>query len=67
MIFNILMVLVTFIYLVVLELSKNTIIGWIVGIILCLAGIIGRLGLIKHGIYSRKYGLLIWAAFLILL
>ncbi|MBQ9342177.1 MAG: carboxylesterase family protein [Lachnospiraceae bacterium] len=67
MIFNILMVLVTFIYLVVLELSKNTIIGWIVGIVLCLAGIIGRLELIKHGIYARRYGLFIWAAFFILL
>ena len=63
MTFNIIAVIITLLYLVVLELSKNTIVGWIVAVILCMGIIVGRLELIKHGLSLKRYGVALWAAF----
>lgn len=67
MIFSVLMVVVTLFYLVVLELSKNTIGGWIIACVLCAAAIIGRHELVRHGVYARRYGFALWAGFLVLI
>lgn len=67
MIFSVLMVVVTLFYLVVLELSKNTIVGWITACVLCAAAIIGRHELVRHGVYARRYGFALWAGFLVLI
>lgn len=67
MAFNIVAVIITLLYLAVLELSKNTVVGWIIAVVLCAGMIIGRLELLKHGPTLKRYGVALWAAFLVLI
>ncbi len=67
MAFYIMVILVTIINLVILELSKNVIAGWIVTIICALALIAYRMIASKNGKFSGKQTLFCWALFFLIL
>ena len=67
MTFSILVVLVGFLYIGILELSKNMLIGWAIAFLAVAAMIIGRLILINRKKYNSKVALIMWAVFIIVL
>ena len=67
MAFTIIVVILTILYLAVLELSKNMIIGWIIGIIIAAAMIFVRFYLKKKGKNTKKTLALCWLGFFALL
>ena len=73
MLYTILVCAVTFLYLVLLELSKNMIVGWVIGIALVAAMIAARIVLKKKGKVnakgkpSKKILALFWLGFILLL
>ena len=66
MAFTIVVVILTLIYLVVLELSKNMIIGWVIGIIIAAAMIAARFYLKKKGKNTKGILALCWVGFFVL-
>ncbi len=60
-------VIVTAIYVVVLELSKNVIAGWIVAILAAVAMCVFRVMMSKKDIRGTKYLLLAWCIFFIVM
>ena len=67
MFFSIFIILITLLYLIVLELSKNIMIGWIVGII---AGVLMRSErnmLKKQNLLTRRSKWMMWIAYIIVL
>ena len=67
MAFTIVVVILTIIYLAVLELSKNIIIGWVIGIIIAGAMIGVRFYLKKKGANTKGRLALCWLGFFVLL
>lgn len=67
MAFSILVIFVGIIYIAILELSKNIIAGWIVGIIAILAMLFCRKILIDKNKYSKLTALCMWVVFIIVL
>lgn len=67
MTFTILAVLTGLIYIGILELSKNMLIGWAVAILAVVCMVLGRLFLIKNKKYNTRTTLLMWCAFILVL
>ena len=67
MAFTIIVVILTILYLVVLELSKNIIVGWVIGIIIAGAMIGVRFYLKKKGANTKGRLALCWLGFFMLL
>lgn len=64
MLFTGLIILLTILYLIILELSKNIIIGWIIGVLAAVAAILTRISLIKKDQLNLRTQLIIWGAFI---
>lgn len=64
MLFTGLIILLTILYLIILELSKNIIIGWIIALIAAVAAILTRISLIKKDQLDLRTKLIIWGAFI---
>ena len=64
MLFTGLIILLTILYLIILELSKNIIIGWIIALIAAVAAILTRISLIKKDQLNLGTQLIIWGAFI---
>ena len=67
MVFSIVLFLVTLLYLVLLELSKNMIIGWLVGIFAAVIFFLERYTLKKQGITTTKIKVISWCSFCLIL
>lgn len=67
MLFSILLVLLSFLYVVVLELSKNTILGWCIAIGSMICFFVARHLLRRKQLWTRKWQLLAWVLFLAVL
>ena len=67
MIFTILVLLVTIFYLILLELSKNMIVGWCIGIIAMILMLFFRNKLKQNGKQSFKRTAVLWIGFAIVL
>ncbi|SDI29579.1 para-nitrobenzyl esterase [Pseudobutyrivibrio sp. 49] len=67
MIFSILVILITLVYLVILELSKNLLAGWVVGVLAAIIMLLERHMLKKQNIVSRKAKTISWVAFILVL
>lgn len=67
MAYTIFVIIVTFLNIVILELSKNTIAGWIIAIALAVAMIAIRLLLKASKSFNKKTGLAFWAIFIVLI
>ncbi|MCR5581977.1 MAG: carboxylesterase family protein [Pseudobutyrivibrio sp.] len=67
MIYWIIVVLLSILYIGVLELSKNILLGWGIGILAAICMIISRVILDKKGLLTRKVKLISWVAFLLVL
>ena len=64
MLFTGLIILLTIVYLIILELSKNIIIGWIIALIAAVAAILTRISLIKKDQLNLRTQLIIGGAFI---
>ena len=64
MLFYAVIILITLLYLVILELSKNIILGWIIGVFVSIAMISYRCFLADKGLLSTKVKLITWGLFL---
>ncbi|MBE5970630.1 MAG: carboxylesterase family protein [Lachnospiraceae bacterium] len=64
MAFSIWVVVVSVINLVVLELSKNIILGWIIALLAAIAMITIRIILVNRDKFNKKKGLIMWLAFI---
>ncbi len=64
MLFYVVIILITLLYLVILELSKNIILGWIIGVFASIAMISYRGFLADKGMLSTKVNLITWVAFI---
>ena len=64
MLFYAVIILITLLYLVILELSKNTILGWIIGVFVAIAMISYRGFLADKGILGTKVKLITWGLFI---
>jgi len=64
MLFTGLIILLTIIYLIILELSKNIILGWVIGVLAAVAAILTRISLIKKDQLNLRTQLIIWGAFI---
>ncbi len=67
MAYSICVVVVSFLYIVLLELSKNQLVGWLLAILLAILMILTRIRLIRKKAFSFKCGLILWIAFVLLL
>ena len=67
MVFSICVFLLTVIYIAVLELSKNVLIGWCIGILIAIAALVARAILVKKNSYNIKSKIIIWICFFALL
>lgn len=64
MLFYVVIILITLLYLVILELSKNTILGWIIGVFVAIAMISYRGFLADKGMLGIKVKLITWGLFI---
>ena len=64
MLFYAVIILITLLYLVILELSKNIILGWIIGVFVSIAMISYRCFLADKGLLSTKVKLITWGSFI---
>ena len=64
MLFYAVIILITLLYLVILELSKNTILGWIIGVFVAIAMISYRGFLTDKGMLGTKVKLITWGLFI---
>ena len=64
MLFYVVIILITLLYLVILELSKNTILGWIIGVFVAIAMISYRGLLADKGMLGTKVKLITWGLFI---
>ena len=64
MLFYAVIILITLLYLVILELSKNIILGWIIGVFVSIAMISYRCFLADKGLLSTKVKLITWGLFI---
>ncbi len=64
MLFYAVIILITLLYLVILELSKNIILGWIIGVFVSIAMISYRCFLADKGFLSTKVKLITWGSFI---
>ena len=64
MLFYAVIILITLLYLVILELSKNIILGWIIGVFASIAMISYRCFLADKGFLSSKVKLITWGLFI---
>ena len=64
MLFYAVIILITLLYLVILELSKNIILGWIIGVFVSIAMISYRCFLADKGFLSSKVKLITWGLFI---
>lgn len=64
MAFSIAIIILTLIYIVVLELSKNMLIGWLIAVFAAIASIITRHSLSSKGQLSTRTTFIVWCAFL---
>lgn len=64
MLFYVVIILITLLYLVILELSKNTILGWIIGVFVAIAMISYRGFLADKGMLGTKVKLITWGLFI---
>ena len=64
MLFYVVIILITLLYFVILELSKNIILGWIIGVFVSIAMISYRCFLADKGLLSTKVKLITWGLFL---
>ena len=64
MLFTGLIILLTILYLIILELSKNIILGWVIGVLAAVAAILTRSSLTKKGQLNLRTQLIIWGAFI---
>ena len=67
MAFSIFVVIVSVINLILLELSKNIILGWVIAIIAAVVMIALRIILVNHDNFSKGKGLLMWLAFIVVI
>ncbi len=67
MVFSILVIIISALYLAILELSKNTILGWIIGIMAMVLMIIVRLKLSSKMQGILKSNLILWIGFFAIL
>ena len=63
MVFSIIVLLITALYIVILELSKNTLIGWAVGIIMGILMLVARKFLLNEDLFKAKAKLMLWLCF----
>ncbi len=66
MVFTILLIFITLLYIAVLELSKNILLGWCIAIGAAIALYLGRLLLRRKGIWNRRYAAFLWGALLLI-
>lgn len=64
MLFYVVIILITLLYLVILELSKNIILGWIIGVFVAIAMISYRGFLADKGMLGTKVKLITWGLFI---
>ncbi|SFH56509.1 para-nitrobenzyl esterase [Pseudobutyrivibrio sp. OR37] len=64
MLFYAVIILLTLLYLVILELSKNIILGWVIGVLATLALFVARYLLSKKSLLSAKTKIITWALFM---
>lgn len=64
MAFSIAIIILTLIYIVVLELSKNMLIGWLIAVFAAIAAIISRHSLSSKGQLNTRTKFIVWCAFL---
>ncbi|MBO6129494.1 MAG: carboxylesterase family protein [Pseudobutyrivibrio sp.] len=64
MAFSIAIIILTLIYIVVLELSKNVLLGWFIAVFAAIAAIITRHSLSSKGQLSTRTKFIVWCAFL---
>lgn len=64
MLFTGLIILLTILYLIILELSKNIILGWVIGVLAAVAAILTRINLTKNGQLNLRTQLIIGGAFI---
>ena len=67
MLFYAVIILLTLLYLVILELSKNIILGWVIGVLATLALFVARYSLSKKSLLSAKTKIITWAIFIVVL
>lgn len=67
MVFSISVIIITLLYLVILELSKNIIAGWVVAILAACMMLMERHMLNKQNIISRRSKLIAWFCYLLVL
>jgi para-nitrobenzyl esterase len=67
MAFYIFVILITVLYIAILELSKNVILGWIIAILSAVAMIVFRAKILKSGKGTLKLSLICWGLFLVVL
>ena len=62
MLFMILLILITLLYIAVLELSKNILLGWCIAIVTAVGLFVGRRLLMKKNLWNHKIAALCWGA-----
>ncbi|MBR5636381.1 MAG: carboxylesterase family protein [Pseudobutyrivibrio sp.] len=67
MLFTILLIIVTLLYLVLMELSKNILAGWVVAIIAAIIMFVERSMLKKMNLNTKKVHIISWVAFIAVL
>lgn len=67
MIFTLAVIFVTLIYIVLLELSKNIIVGWIIALLAMLLMLLIRKGIVLNGCLVQRKPVLLWLGFLLIL
>ena len=67
MAFTILVIIITALYLAVLELSKNIILGWLIGILTMALMLLARFKIFPKGKSTVKSSLILWLCFFLVL
>ena len=67
MVFSIIVIILTVLYIAVLELSKNILLGWAIGILAAIAMLVARAMLIKRDSYNVKSTIIMWIIFVAIL
>ncbi|SEK79515.1 para-nitrobenzyl esterase [Pseudobutyrivibrio ruminis] len=67
MVFSIIVIILTVLYIAVLELSKNILLGWAIGILAAIAMLVARTMLIKRDSYNIKSTIIMWIIFVAIL
>ncbi|MCR5000095.1 MAG: carboxylesterase family protein [Lachnospiraceae bacterium] len=62
MLFTILLFIITLLYIAVLELSKNILLGWCIAIVTAVGLFVGRRLLMKKNLWTRKIAAFCWGA-----